>query len=82
MVYIISGNDCKYGKPHPEPYLKALAKCKLLSERCVLENAPIGIEAGNKANLYTIAITNTLRKSNLIRANKIISDIVELKDLF
>ena len=81
--HIISGDECKQGKPNPEPYLNALSKCKLLSKNCcVLENAPLGIESAIKANIFTIAITNTLKKNKLSKANKIISDIIELKEFF
>ena len=77
---IISGEDTKNNKPSPDPYLLGLKKLKLKPKNClVIENAPIGITAAKKAGLKTIAITNTLDKKNLINADLIINDIIELK---
>jgi len=54
---IISAHDVKFGKPHPEPYLKALEKSKLQpSEAIVIENAPMGVESAVAAGIFTIAI--------------------------
>lgn len=79
---VITGDDCKYGKPNPEPYLKAIKKLKLKTENCcVLENAPLGIESGLNANLFIYGITNTLNKKYLSKANVIISDISELEKI-
>lgn len=79
---VITGDDCKFGKPNPEPYLKAIKKLKLKTENCcVLENAPLGIESGLNANLFIYGITNTLNKKYLSKANVIISDISELEKI-
>ena len=49
--------DVKYGKPNPEPYLMALKKGGLKAdEAVVVENAPLGVEAGHKAGIFTIAV--------------------------
>jgi len=54
---VISGKDVKHGKPHPEPYLKALKKSGLKSEEVmVIENAPLGIQSAKAAGIFTIAI--------------------------
>ncbi len=54
---IICANDVKIGKPHPEPYLKALEKAKLQpSEVIVVENAPLGVESARAADIFTVAI--------------------------
>ena len=46
---MVTAFDVKYGKPNPEPYLMALKKGGL-------ENAPLGVEAGHKAGIFTIAV--------------------------
>lgn len=54
----ITANDVTNGKPHPEPYLKGLKKAGV--EACkaiVIENAPLGVEAGHAAGCYTIGVT-------------------------
>lgn len=54
---IISSFDCKYGKPNPEPYLKAWERCGFKKEECmVVENAPLGVRAAKAAGLFTCAV--------------------------
>ena len=54
---IISGNDVKQGKPHPEPYLIAWERSGIKKENCmVVENAPMGVESAKTAGIYTIAV--------------------------
>ena len=46
---MVTAFDVKYGKPNPEPYLMALEKGGLKpNEAIVIENAPLGVEAGKK----------------------------------
>lgn len=63
--HIVSCHDCKKGKPDPEPYLigleragKALGRNEALKpwEAIVVENAPMGIQAGVAANIFTIGV--------------------------
>jgi HAD superfamily hydrolase (TIGR01509 family) len=76
---VISGDDVKNGKPHPEPYLKAAKKlgCDFKSIR-VIENAPLGIESAKKAHLTTFAIQTTLDKKYLQEADEIFRSHGEL----
>ena len=54
---MVTAFDVKYGKPNPEPYLMALEKGGLKpNEAIVIENAPLGVEAGHKAGIFTIAV--------------------------
>ena len=54
---MVTAFDVKYGKPNPEPYLMALAKGGLKAEEAVvIENAPLGVEAGHNAGIFTIAV--------------------------
>ena len=56
---MVTAFDVKYGKPNPEPYLMALKKGGLKAdEAVVVENAPLGVEAGHKAGIFTIAVTD------------------------
>lgn len=44
MDFIISVDDCKKGKPSPEPYLKAIQKYQIPSNRCfIFEDSKSGI---------------------------------------
>jgi len=54
---MVTAFDVKYGKPNPEPYLMALKKGGLTAEEAVVvENAPLGVEAGHNAGIFTIAV--------------------------
>ena len=47
----------KYGKPNPEPYLKAWERSGFKKEECmVVENAPLGTRAAKAAGLFTCAV--------------------------
>lgn len=65
---MITSFDVNNGKPHPEPYLKALQKGNLKpDETIVIENAPLGIEAARAAGLFVVAVnTGPLPDSILI----------------
>lgn len=54
---MVTAFDVKYGKPNPEPYLMALKKGGFLpNEAIVVENAPLGVQAGVAAGIFTIAV--------------------------
>ncbi len=55
---MITARDVKRGKPHPEPYIKAMDLAKVKPWQCVVvENAPLGVEAGDAAGAFTIGVT-------------------------
>lgn len=64
----ITAADVKHGKPHPEPYLMAQQRVKALPwQTIVIENAPLGVEAGHASGAFTIAITTgPVPKQNFI----------------
>lgn len=54
---MVTAFDVKIGKPHPEPYLRAIDKSGYdKSNAIVVENAPLGVESAKAAGLFTIAI--------------------------
>lgn len=54
----ITAADVKRGKPNPEPYLKAMAKVNAQPNECiVIENAPLGVQAGHTAGCFTVGVT-------------------------
>lgn len=54
---MVTAFDVKYGKPNPEPYLMALKKANIqANEAIVIENAPLGVQAGVGAGIFTIAV--------------------------
>ena len=54
---MVTAFDVKYGKPNPEPYLMGLQKAGIQPwEGLVVENAPLGVQAGVSAGIFTIAV--------------------------
>lgn len=54
---MVTAFDVKLGKPHPEPYLMGLKKAGVNPhEAFVVENAPMGVQAGVAAGIFTIAV--------------------------
>jgi len=64
---MVTAFDVKYGKPNPEPYLMALGKGNLKpNEAIVVENAPLGVEAGVAAGIFTIAVNTGPLDDNVL----------------
>ncbi len=54
---IISSRSVKHGKPNPEPYETAMKLAKVQPwQSIVIENAPLGIEAGHASKAFTIGV--------------------------
>ena len=54
---IVTAYDVTRGKPDPEPYLAGMKKCGVLpTETIVVENAPLGVRAGEASGAFTIAV--------------------------
>jgi len=66
-----TGKNVTHGKPNAEPYLLGLEKAGKLkcNEAFVVENAPLGVQAGKAAHIFTIAVnTGPLPDSALLEA--------------
>jgi beta-phosphoglucomutase len=51
---LITADDIEKGKPDPSSFIGALDKINIpASQALVVENAPLGIEAANKAGMYS-----------------------------
>jgi beta-phosphoglucomutase len=56
---LITADDIEKGKPDPSSFIEALNKINICaSEAMVVENAPLGIEAANKAGIQSIVVLN------------------------
>ncbi|MFY9270721.1 MAG: HAD-IA family hydrolase, partial [Candidatus Manganitrophaceae bacterium] len=91
---IVSAQDVKNGKPHPEAFLTALAK---LNERPPVPNPPIqpkecvviedslhGVEAARLAGMHCLAVTNSYSKEELEgKADRVVGSLagIEPKEL-
>ena len=81
---MVTAFDVKYGKPNPEPYLMALKKAGInANQAIVIENAPLGVQAGVAAGIFTVAVnTGPLPDSALLEqgANLLFHSMGEFSD--
>ncbi len=69
--HITTAYDVLRGKPNPDPYLMGLKKAGDLQpwEAIVVENAPLGVQAGVAARIFTVAVnTGPLPNQVLLQA--------------
>jgi beta-phosphoglucomutase len=79
FTVVITGCDVKNGKPHPEPFQKALKVLKLKpKEAIVLENAPLGVLSAKRAGLRCLALETSLPRSYLKNADKVFVSYKEM----
>jgi sugar-phosphatase len=63
---MITSNDIKNGKPHPEPYLKGASVLGFSAGECVVvEDVPAGIRSGKAAGATVIAFRTTVTDPEL-----------------
>jgi mannitol-1-/sugar-/sorbitol-6-phosphatase len=66
---MITSNDIKNGKPHPEPYLKGASALGFAAADCVVvEDVPAGIRAGKASGARVIAFRTTVKDPELVAA--------------
>ncbi|GJN91039.1 hypothetical protein Rhopal_004054-T1 [Rhodotorula paludigena] len=63
LPFLITGDICEHGKPHPEPYLRGMDELRKLSgpdfdasEILVVEDAPSGLKSGLAAGCKTLGV--------------------------
>jgi HAD superfamily hydrolase (TIGR01509 family) len=70
---IVTAEDTRLSKPHPESYLLGAARLGLPATRCVVfEDAPAGIEAGLAGGMRVVALTTTHAASDLQQAHQVV----------
>jgi len=75
----IGGDECTHDKPHPEIYLKALAKLGInANEAIVIEDSFSGIKAGKDAGIYTMARNGAKYHLDQKEADEIFDDLREI----
>ena len=53
----ITSRNVKHGKPHPEPFIRAMQLARVSpSQSIVVENAPLGVESGDRAGAFTVGV--------------------------
>jgi beta-phosphoglucomutase len=57
---VVSSEEVKHGKPHPDVFLAAAEKLNIAPGKCiVIEDAPAGIEAAHRAGMKAIGVRTT-----------------------
>jgi len=66
----ITSRDVEHGKPHPEPYIRAMQLAQVKpSQAIAVENAPLGVKSAAAAGAFTIAVvTGPIPRAELERA--------------
>jgi beta-phosphoglucomutase len=73
---LLSCNDIKNPKPHPDPYIKAIKKLKVKKDECfVIEDSLAGITAAKRAGIFCVGLAGTFPISKLEIADKIIKRV-------
>lgn len=74
---IVTADDVKSTKPHPEPYLAALQKLGVgPGDVVVVENATLGIKSAKAAGCRVVAVASTLPRAQLANEAGIVVDKV------
>ncbi len=82
---VVTFEDYKHRKPHPDPYLTTLKKLGSNADDCiVIEDTEIGIEAAKAAGMKCIALPNSFTKNQdfskadlVVSQNEINVEIIE-----
>jgi beta-phosphoglucomutase-like phosphatase (HAD superfamily) len=66
---VVTADDVRWGKPHPEVYLKAAEAVGVAAGRClVFEDAVVGVQAARSAGMRVIGVTTAYLGTELIAA--------------
>ena len=66
---LVTANDIRNGKPHPDPYLKGASKLRFPASQCIVaEDVPAGVRSGKAAGAKVMAFTTTVQAGDLREA--------------
>jgi HAD superfamily hydrolase (TIGR01509 family) len=75
---IVSGDDVTNSKPDPEIYLTAAQRIGVSAAECMaIEDAPAGIEAAKRAGMCCMAVTNSVAREQLQKADLIVDSLAD-----
>ncbi len=75
----INGRETVKGKPDPWIFLEAAKKLGLRPDECIVfEDAVLGVEAGKRADIFTIGVDRRNAPERLNRADVVINDLGEV----
>ena len=77
---MVTGDEVRFGKPHPEPYLRGAERTGRTPEQCiVVEDAPAGILAGKAAGMKVLAVATTHSREALAAADEVMGSLAEIQ---
>ena len=75
----VTGSDVTRGKPDPQVFLLAAERLGVSPAECVVvEDAPAGVEAANRAEMASVALTGTATREQLAEADVVVESLREL----
>jgi HAD superfamily hydrolase (TIGR01509 family) len=75
---VVTGDDVSQSKPDPEIYLTAAQQLGVSPVACVvIEDAPVGVDAAKRAGMRCIAVTNSVAREQLHKADLIVDALSE-----
>ena len=75
----VTGIDVTRGKPDPQVFLLAAERLGVAPQDCaVVEDAPAGVEAANRAGMASIGLTGTATREQLAHADWVVDSLREL----
>jgi len=75
----VTGGDVTRGKPDPQVFLLGAKRLGIEPRLCaVVEDAPAGVEAANRAEMLSIALTGTATRKQLAHADVIVDSLREI----
>lgn len=75
----VTGADVTRGKPDPQVFLLAAQRLGIDPAHCaVVEDAPAGVEAANRAGMASIALTGTATRDVLSHARLVVDSLHDL----
>ena len=73
---LVTADDVKNGKPHPEPYLKGAERLGSPPAEClVIEDAPAGIQSARAGGMKVVGITSTYGTGAIEHADAVIGKL-------
>ncbi len=77
---IVTGDIVTRPKPDPQPFTMALERMRVTPHEClVVENAPFGVQSGQRAGCRVVALCTTLEAEDLKGADWVIPGHPELR---
>jgi sugar-phosphatase len=77
---LITADDVRHGKPAPDGYLRAAEALGRAPYACVvIEDTPVGVDAGKAAGMAVIAVRGTYADEHLAAADAVVNSLAHLR---